>query len=190
MSGRSSIPGGQRVEVVNLQQRHAVHAAPVLAFALQLKRRLHLGARAFNICLVDDDAIRRLNLAYRGRDKATDVLSFPWTETREQKPGRVLPRVKQGGITNFLGEVVISVQTARRNAEVEGHTLLNEIRWLVLHGVLHLLGYDHERDAGEMVALELSLRGQLGIGGPGDVENKVKSQNAKVKGQKVNPTRS
>ena len=66
---------------------------------------------------------------------------------------------------DFLGEVVISVETARKNARAEGHPTINEIRWLILHGVLHLLGYDHERDGGEMRHLELSLREQLGIGG-------------------------
>jgi rRNA maturation RNase YbeY len=66
---------------------------------------------------------------------------------------------------NLLGDVVISVQTARRNARREGHSTLNEIRWLILHGVLHLLGFDHERDRGEMTRQELALREQLGIAG-------------------------
>src|SRR5208337_3589062 len=113
-----------------------------------------------------DNAIRHLNLAYRGKDKATDVLSFPWTETEEKLRTGPRPPSRQrehGGITNFLGDVVISVQTARRNASDEGHSTLNEIRWLVLHGVLHLLGYDHERDDGEMTELELALRDQLRI---------------------------
>jgi rRNA maturation RNase YbeY len=64
---------------------------------------------------------------------------------------------------NFLGDIVISVETAKRNAREEGHSILNEIRWLILHGLLHLLGYDHERDRGEMTRLELGLRRRLGI---------------------------
>jgi probable rRNA maturation factor len=64
---------------------------------------------------------------------------------------------------DFLGDIVISVDTAKRNARKEGHSTLNEIRWLILHGLLHLLGYDHESDQGEMVKLELALRGRLGI---------------------------
>jgi rRNA maturation RNase YbeY len=64
---------------------------------------------------------------------------------------------------NFLGDIVISVDTAKRNARKEGHSTLNEIRWLILHGVLHLLGYDHERDHGEMTRLEHALRRRLSI---------------------------
>jgi rRNA maturation RNase YbeY len=66
---------------------------------------------------------------------------------------------------NFLGDIVISVDTAKRNAGKEGHSTLNEIRWLILHGVLHLLGYNHEKDHGEMTRLELSLRKRLRIAG-------------------------
>ena len=64
---------------------------------------------------------------------------------------------------NFLGDIVISVDTAMTNARQEGHSTLNEIRWLILHGVLHLLGYDHEHDHGEMTRLEHALRSRLGI---------------------------
>ena len=66
---------------------------------------------------------------------------------------------------NFLGDIVISVDTAKRNARKEGHSTLNEIRWLILHGLLHLLGYNHEYDQGEMTRLELALRSRLGISG-------------------------
>ncbi len=167
--------------LVNLQKRYAVHNASVTAFARNLKRLLRLGNREFNICLVDDDAIRDLNLAYRGKDQPTDVLSFPWTESagpNRGEPQPPLPRREHGGITNFLGDVVISVEMARRNAQEEGHSMLNEIRWLILHGVLHLLGYDHEQDSGEMIALELALREQLGVAGKARGKRKIKIQNA------------
>lgn len=178
--------------LLNLQKRYVVRRASLSAFVRNLKRRLRLGSREFNICFVDDNGIRRLNSAYRGKDRATDVLSFPWkggAGSQQRKPRPHSHRRAWGGITNFLGEVVISVETARRNARAEGHSTLNEIRWLILHGVLHLLGYDHERDAGEMVTLELSLREQLGIAGHFGGEKQVKRHNAKAQRQKFNPAR-
>ncbi len=174
MKQKKPIPNG--IALVNLQKRYSVHSASLLAFARSLKRLLRLGNREFNICLVDDDAIRQLNVAYRGKDKATDVLSFPWVDSDGplQLEAPLSSRHREcDGITNFLGDVVLSVETARRNAAGEGHSTINEIRWLILHGVLHLLGYDHERDAGEMIALELAMREQLGVtGGAGKFENR------------------
>jgi probable rRNA maturation factor len=122
-----------------------------------------LNRRDLNICFVDDREIAKLNARYRGKGRPTDVLSFPW--------GSVSPSsnngVGQAEWHIFLGDVVISVQTARRNARAEGHSTLNEIRWLILHGVLHLVGYDHETDHGEMTAREVALRERLGIAGRG-----------------------
>jgi probable rRNA maturation factor len=126
--------------------------------------------------LVDDREIKRLNLLYRGKDRATDVLSFPWNAQPRQ--GSTRPRSKPARpghanrsaqervaleFKNFLGDIVISVDTAKRNARQEGHSTLNEIRWLILHGLLHLLGYNHECDQGEMTRLELALRSRLSI---------------------------
>lgn len=174
--------------LVNLQNRHAVPSATLTAFAQNLKRQLRLGSREFNICFVDDEAIRGLNFAYLGKDHATDVLSFPWTEAAgplRSEPRLPSRRQEQRGITNFLGDVVISVEMARRNARDEGHSALNEIRWLILHGVLHLLGYDHEKDSGQMISLELTLREQLGVAGSplGKGKSKVKTQKSKGKVQ-------
>jgi probable rRNA maturation factor len=153
--GSAVVPG---VTLINRQRRYYFSRAALCEFAGRLKRRLRLGGKEFNICLVDDRAIRQLNASFLGKDKPTDVLSFPRAAAAQ---GKALPL--RGG--NFLGEVVISVETARRNARAEGHSTLNEIRWLILHGVLHLLGYDHAHDQGEMTALELSLREELSIAG-------------------------
>ena len=80
---------------------------------------------------------------------------------------------------------MISAHTARRNARAEGNSTANEIRWLIVHGLLHLLGYDHETDVGEMTALELSLRDHLGIAGErASQKKKIKNQKAKVKNKK------
>ena len=86
MKGEDSPASARGIELVNLQKRYRVPAASVRAFALNLKSRLRLGKKKFNICFVDDSAIRSLNLAFRGKDKPTDVLSFPWNEA-----GRPLP---------------------------------------------------------------------------------------------------
>lgn len=64
-----------------------------------------------------------------------------------------------------MGDVAISAETAARNARTEGHAVQQEICWLILHGALHLVGYDHETDHGQMVRLELKLRDKLGVGG-------------------------
>lgn len=188
MRREDSVPSARGVELVNLQKRYRVQTAALLAFALNLKGRLRLGKKKFNICFVDDNAIRNLNLAFRGQDKPTDVLSFPWNEAGSPPPVepslRPLRRHGQDGITDFLGDVVISVQTAGRNAGAEGHSTLNEIRWLILHGVLHLLGYDHEHDTGKMTALELALREQLGVAGrlaEEKTKSKIKRQKSKDK---------
>jgi len=166
--------------LVNLQKRYVVRVASLSDFVRQLAARLRLGKREFNVCLVDDKTIRRLNHAYRGKDKATDVLSFPWIVT-DEPPGAKgregSSRRERWGIRSFLGDVVISVPTARRNAQAEGHSTLHEVRWLILHGVLHLLGYDHECDRGEMTSLELALREQLGLAGD---RRKMKSRPRRI----------
>ena len=118
MKGEDSLASARGIELVNLQKRYRVPAASVRSFALNLKSRLRLGKKKFNICFVDDSAIRNLNLAFRGKDKPTDVLSFPWNEAGHAlpSPGPRPQRDGRHGIADFLGEVVISVQTARRNA--------------------------------------------------------------------------
>ena len=144
----------------------------------RLGRALRVDRQDFNVCFVDDRQIERLNLIYRGKKTATDVLSFPWNVEQDRlRPGEKSRRLgrrkaRQGAadragreFENFLGDIVISVETAERNARKEGHSTLNEIRWLILHGLLHLLGYDHESDSGEMTRLELALRRRLRISG-------------------------
>jgi probable rRNA maturation factor len=167
MSGENHLRKVRGVVFVSLQKRYLLRTSSLLPFARNLRKHLHLEKREFNVCFVDDNAIRQLNLAFRGKNKATDVLSFPWQETAgAHRPGPHHSG-RGGDFANFLGDIIISVETARRSAEIEGHTTLNEIRWLILHGVLHLLGYDHEKDKGQMNALELALREQLGMaGGP------------------------
>jgi probable rRNA maturation factor len=104
---------------------------------------------AVAIALVDDRRIRALNRAYRHRDAATDVLSFSYGAS--------------GRTSSFLGDIVIATGVARRQAREHRHSYEEEIRTLALHGLLHLLGYDHERDTGEMRRLEDRLRARGGL---------------------------
>jgi probable rRNA maturation factor len=164
--------------ILNQQSKYVVSFSRLGEFVRQLGRALQLGRRDCNVCFVDDRQIKRLNSLYLGKNRATDVLSFPWNAQQgqpSQRPGserarsRYTRRSADGRAAwefkNFLGDIVISVDTAKRNARKEGHSTLNEIRWLILHGVLHLLGYNHEEDYGEMTRLELSLRKRLRIVG-------------------------
>ncbi|WP_082125726.1 rRNA maturation RNase YbeY [Silvibacterium bohemicum] len=102
-----------------------------------------------SVLLTGDEEIRRLNREFRHKDKSTDVLSFPAMEI--------------GGRTKIAGDLAISVETAAREAKTRGHELMVELETLVLHGVLHLAGYDHETDAGEMARKEETLRRKLGL---------------------------
>jgi probable rRNA maturation factor len=97
---------------------------------------------------VTDAAVRTLNRRFRGKDKATDVLSFP---------AENLPHAKE----KTAGDLAISVLTARRQGAAYGHSLTTEIKVLILHGLLHLAGYDHETDSGRMSRRELKLRAKL-----------------------------
>ena len=163
--------------VLNRQRGVRVDIAGARTFVRRLRAALKLGRREFNVCLVDDGAIARLNSDFRGKAVATDVLSFPWVAAevgtarapkRSARRSESQDQNKAGReFDGFLGDVVISAETARRNARAEGHSTANEIRWLILHGLLHLLGYDHATDGGEMTALELSLRERLGIASGG-----------------------
>jgi probable rRNA maturation factor len=101
-----------------------------------------------HLVLTDDRTIQELNMRYRGIDRPTDVLSFP--------DGDELPSGRQ-----FLGEIMISLDSARRQASELGHDEVRELCELALHGTLHLLGYDHVRDHGEMNDIELNLRREL-----------------------------
>jgi probable rRNA maturation factor len=101
-----------------------------------------------SVLLTTNQAIRRLNRQFRRIDKATDVLSFP------------APRAAAGEVA---GDLAISVPTALRQARAQGHSLAVEIKVLILHGLLHLAGFDHETDNGKMARRERLLRGRLGL---------------------------
>ena len=108
-----------------------------------------------HVLLADDATLRGLNKKFRGKDKATDVLSFPASVTT------VFFGDPKG--PELAGDLAISLETAARQAARFGHSLRDEVRVLLLHGVLHLAGLDHEVDKGEMAARETELRHELGL---------------------------
>jgi probable rRNA maturation factor len=116
-----------------------------------------------SILLADDATVRRLNAAYRGKDRATDVLSFPaFDRVPEVAPGHLPP----GPVP--LGDIVLALETVRAEAAAAGKPLSDHVSHLVIHGCLHLLGYDHQdrADAAVMEGLERSILERLGIADP------------------------
>jgi probable rRNA maturation factor len=148
-------------EVSNRQSAVPVAVAPLREFLRQIKSDLGLAGSQVTICLVSDRSIARMNRDFRGVDGPTDVLSFP-TES-ERKPVKFIAGKVANRYDMPLGDVAISPATARRYAKKDGRTLRAEVRILILHGILHLLGYDHETDSGEMTRLEKRLRKQYGL---------------------------
>jgi probable rRNA maturation factor len=151
--------------VINQQNEIRINLGAIRKYVAAVRSRLQLGRRDFNVCLVGDKAIAELNGAHRGMAHPTDVLSFRWEsgnkKQREREAATRTRELERREFSYFLGDVVISVETARRNAREAGHSVAREIRWLILHGSLHLLGYDHETDGGMMTELEHKLRAQL-----------------------------
>jgi probable rRNA maturation factor len=103
-----------------------------------------------DVLLASDETLRRLNREFRRKDSATDVLSFPAADA----PGKG---------NRMAGDLAISLETAARQASEHGHSLEMELKVLLLHGVLHLAGHDHERDDGAMLRLEQRMRRELGL---------------------------
>ena len=124
---------------------------PLERFSKKALRTLKLKSDSASVAFVTDAEIARLNKIYRKKNKPTDVLSFPAQTTKR------LNRNK------FLGDIAIAPAVARRYAQKNGRSLQTEICILVLHGILHLLGYDHETDRGQMDRIELKLRRKLGL---------------------------
>ncbi|NPA41903.1 MAG: rRNA maturation RNase YbeY [Aquificae bacterium] len=116
-------------------KKRGLKKGPVEETARRILEALGLENTELSVLITNDEHIRELNRTYRGKDKPTDVLSFPIGE----KVGDRL----------ILGDVVISLDTAKRQAQELGHTLEEEVKRLLIHGVIHLLGYDHERGGEE-----------------------------------------
>jgi len=161
--------------IVNRQRRIALAIEPLSDFLLRAQRELGFPESAVTVRLISDSAMAQLNRRFRGKSGPTDVLSFPANAGR---PRRSLLRTNRsarrgsarGGIdrigieaAGYVGDIAVSPETARRNAQRYSRSLPAELRILVLHGLIHLAGFDHETDQGQMERLERRLRRRLGL---------------------------
>jgi probable rRNA maturation factor len=159
--------------ILNRQRRIRIPMEELRKFMARAQTALRLPADSVTVCLVTDGEIARWNRAYRRKPSPTDVLSFP---AHEQSKGGVKRRVQALSVPaslslspssadaqHYLGDIAIAPAVARRNARRFGRKFDNEMRALILHGLLHLLGYDHETDTGEMDRRERRLRRKLGL---------------------------
>jgi probable rRNA maturation factor len=135
------------IEIVSRQRKTKIDIKAWETFAARAASAIGKSDSSATIAFVSDKTIRQLNRQFRDTDKATDVLSFPADDEDE---------------TN-LGDIAVSVDTAARQAKENGLTFDEEVAQLILHGLLHLSGYDHETDNGEMNRIELRMRRKLGI---------------------------
>jgi probable rRNA maturation factor len=138
--------------IVNRQRGVTVPVKALEDFFERVRKELRFPQNAVTIQFISDAAMARLNQSFRHKRGTTDVLSFPVNDGGG--PHRPSP---------YIGDIAISPQTARRNARRFSRTLPAEMRILILHGMLHLAGFDHETDHGEMERLENRLRRRLGV---------------------------
>jgi probable rRNA maturation factor len=138
-------------EIINQQRKIKIEAETFQRFAETAIREIADGKIAA-IAFVSDRKMCQLNREFRGKDSTTDVLSFPFEADEFDVDD------------NFLGDIVISLEQAKRQAMENNLTFDLEVKQLILHGILHLLGYDHETDQGQMNELELKWRENLGVG--------------------------
>jgi probable rRNA maturation factor len=136
----------------------SLRRAAIERFARTLQKEVAKG-RPCDTLITGDAELRRLNRDFRGKDYATDVLSFPAAAENAAVP--------------FLGDIAISLGRARAQAREFGHTIEREVQILMLHGVLHLMGHDHETDAGAMARAEKRWRAKLGL--PNGLIERVRS---------------
>jgi probable rRNA maturation factor len=165
--------------ILNRQRAVRVARRPLEAFLRRVQREMDLRDSDVTICFVEDAEIARMNKTFRKRKGPTDVLSFPvvkpkiltsgrkriYTDGPENTEGAEKSRRKRESraAETYLGDIAIAPETARRYAKKNGRSLSDELRVLILHGVLHLLGYDHETDRGEMDRIEHKMRRRFGL---------------------------
>jgi probable rRNA maturation factor len=159
--------------IVNHQRRIRIPMEELRKFLARAQRMLRLPADSVTVCLVTDGEIARWNRAYRSKARPTDVLSFPAYDGSMKGAQQRLKALSaaaslplspsSGDPPYYLGDIAVAPAVARRNARRFGRKFGDEMRTLILHGLLHLLGYDHETDTGEMDRCERRLRRRLGL---------------------------
>jgi probable rRNA maturation factor len=163
--------------VLNRQSGVRVSIANLESFLARARRAVGIPADALTVCLVNNAEMAQWNFAYRGKKGPTDVLSFPadGAHRKQRKPkarGQGSPRnahrslptkTSAASSSYYLGDIAIAPAVAHGNARRFGRTFSAEMRILVLHGMLHLMGYDHETDKGQMDRREQRLRLELGL---------------------------
>jgi probable rRNA maturation factor len=147
--------------ILNRQRAVRLARRPLESFLRRAQEEVGFQGAGVTVCLVSDAEIARLNETFRKKKGPTDVLSFPAVTRR--RPARLRRNSKPVKASVDLGDIAISPATAQRYAKKNGRKLSSELQVLILHGVLHLLGYDHETDRGEMDRVERKLRKRLGL---------------------------
>jgi probable rRNA maturation factor len=137
--------------IVNRQRRVPVAIQPLQQFHERVRCELGFAPESVTIQLISDETMSRLNRTFRKKHGPTDVLSFPANGARPAQDAE------------YVGDIAISPETARRNARRFSRSLSVEMRILILHGMIHLAGFDHETDHGEMDRMERRLRKKLGV---------------------------
>jgi probable rRNA maturation factor len=152
--------------ILNRQRAVRLSTRALESFLLRVRRELDLKQAQVTVCLVSDAEIAGMNESFRKKRGPTDVLSFPAVKLRQPSRSKrhstsVVPSSTDSDTS--LGDIAIAPAVAKRNAKNFGRTLPAELKVLILHGVLHLLGFDHETDRGEMDRTEKKLRRRLGL---------------------------
>ncbi len=147
--------------IVNRQRTVRIPRRALELFLRRVQAEVGSEKSGVTVCFVSDPEIARLNRVFRKKRGPTDVLSFPAAD--RGRPVATGKRASSRIADGYLGDIAISPAAARRNAARFGRPLLAELRILILHGVLHLFGYDHETDRGQMDRVERKLRRRLGL---------------------------
>jgi len=150
--------------ILNRQRQVRVPLTKLHSFVSRAGKALRLREESFAVSLVTNAQIARWNRLYRGKIGATDVLSFPAEAARRPRRRKsARPSGNRLADRNYLGDIAIAPAVARRNAHRFGRTFEQEMRILVLHGMLHLMGYDHETDGGQMDRRERKMHRVHGL---------------------------